>query len=148
MKNFETLVVFKSNNRVIHINMDGISHEESLTTPENGGNCINWILGHIIASRDDVFDILGVDIFCDEEFLSLYKRGSQNIVPDKAIKLDMLMEKLDSTLKILEDRIPLVDLSDNEEELKMLAFLGFHEAYHCGQIGIMRRIIGKAGVIK
>jgi hypothetical protein len=148
MKNFETLVVFKSNNRVIHINMEGITHEDSLKSPENGGNCINWILGHIIASRDDVFEILGTQKLCDEEFLSLYERGSKNVSPDKAVKLKKLIETLDATLIKLEERIPDVDLTEKEEELKMLAFLSFHEAYHCGQIGILRRIIGKEGAIK
>jgi hypothetical protein len=148
MKNFETLVVFKSNNRVIHINLDGITHKESLDSPDKGGNCINWILGHIIASRNDVFEILKADKLSDDKFLSLYKRGTRNVIPEKAFRIENLIEKLDSTLNILEEKIPEVDLSDNEENLKMLAFLSFHEAYHCGQIGILRRIIGKEGAIK
>jgi uncharacterized damage-inducible protein DinB len=31
---------------------------------------------------------------------------------------------------------------------ELLAFLQFHEAYHCGQIGLLRRIAGKEGKIK
>ena len=32
----------------INRNLDGLSHEESLVIPEPGGNCLNWVLGHIV----------------------------------------------------------------------------------------------------
>ena len=147
MKNLETLVVFNSNNQVIHINMKDVSHEDSLIAPDKGGNCINWILGHIIASRDDVFEVLGVDKYCSKEFFSLYGRGQKSFSNEKAIHIEDLLEKLDSTLQKLEDAISEADFEDKEEDLRHLAFLGFHEAYHCGQIGILRRIIGKPGAI-
>ena len=61
MHNFETLTVLKMNNRVININLEGITQEESLLSPEPGGNCINWVLGHMLISRDDINKILGID---------------------------------------------------------------------------------------
>lgn len=148
MKNLETLVVFNSNNQVIHINMKDVTHEDSLISPEKGGNCINWILGHIITSRDDVFEVLGLEKLCSKEFIGLYGRGQKNFSPEKARNIKELMEKLDDSLQRLQEHIPDIDFDDREEDLKHLAFLSFHEAYHCGQIGIMRRIIGKPGAIK
>lgn len=29
-----------------------------------------------------------------------------------------------------------------------LAFLQFHESYHAGQVGLLRRLLGKDGVIR
>ena len=43
--------------------------------------------------------------------------------------------------------LPQKDLSRDEEKIKNLMGLAFHEAYHAGQIGILRRVIGKEGVI-
>ena len=33
--------------RIVRLNADGISHEESLGQPQNAGNCLNWVLGHL-----------------------------------------------------------------------------------------------------
>ena len=35
-------------------NLEGMTHEESLLRPEKGGASINWILGHIVATRNRV----------------------------------------------------------------------------------------------
>ena len=37
--------------------------------------------------------------------------------------------------------------SDDGTKLDKLAFLQFHEAYHSGQLGLLRRIVGKPGAI-
>jgi hypothetical protein len=39
------------------------------------------------------------------------------------------------------------DLKDSEEKTDYLIGLGFHEAYHAGQLGILRRTLGKPGKI-
>jgi hypothetical protein len=40
--------------RVIKRQLDGVSHEESLVQPPFRGNCLNWVLGHIVCSRAEV----------------------------------------------------------------------------------------------
>jgi hypothetical protein len=37
MKNIEIFTVYKFNHNVIHYNLEGISHEESLAAPAGGG---------------------------------------------------------------------------------------------------------------
>ena len=38
----------------INRNLDDLTHEDSVFIPEPAGNCINWVLGHIvIGSRHD-----------------------------------------------------------------------------------------------
>ena len=44
--------------------------------------------------------------------------------------------------------LPQQDLDGDEEKIKSIVGLAFHEAYHAGQIGILRRVIGKEGVLK
>src|SRR5947208_2246034 len=92
MHNFETLTVLKANNRVIDINLKNLTHEESLVTPNTGGNSINWVLGHMIVSRDGMAEILGLERISDDNLVSLYKRGTQNISPGKGIKIEKLVE--------------------------------------------------------
>ena len=148
MNNQETLNIFRFNHRVIAINLKDVSNEESLASNTSGGNSINWILGHIIISRDDIFELLGLKRDCDEHFESLYSRGTQNIAKDKAIQIDKLIEIFNSSQQKLEDGVSNADFSANPDNLKQLSFLAFHEAYHVGQTGILRRVAGKEGAIK
>ena len=44
---------------VIHRQLDGLTNEDSLLQPSFRGNCLNWILGHIVFSREPVLAFLG-----------------------------------------------------------------------------------------
>jgi uncharacterized damage-inducible protein DinB len=148
MKNEETINVLKFNNRVLNINLAGITQEESLKSPEAGGNCINWVLGHIIVSRNDINEIVGLGKISDERLENLYSRGTQNINRENAEKIETLLEIFNGSQKALEDKVAETDLSSNADSLKELTFLAFHEAYHTGQTGLLRRVAGKEGAIK
>lgn len=42
-------------------NLDGITDEESLFIPQPAGNCINWVLDHVVAVRNTtVLTLAGV----------------------------------------------------------------------------------------
>jgi len=148
MKNEETINVFKYNNRVINVNLAGITQEESLASPEAGGNCINWVLGHIIVSRNDINEMLGLDKIADEKLEKIYSRGTANINSDNAVNINKLLEIYNNSQKLLEDKVAETDFSSDPDKLKSLTFLAFHESYHCGQTGLLRRVAGKDGAIK
>jgi hypothetical protein len=54
--------------------------------------------------------------------------------------------------KMYEDSQPFIiqglDKVKDEALMEQLTFMGFHEAYHLGQIGLLRNILGKEGAIK
>jgi uncharacterized damage-inducible protein DinB len=147
MHNFETLVVFKSSNIVLNRNLKDITHEESLVTPQGGGNSINWILGHIIISRDDIRESIGLKRLCGDE-MKIYDRLTEGLDPAKAFELSKLLEMYNSGQKELEDKLTETDLTGDKDNHKTVSFLAFHESYHTGQTGLLRRIIGKEGAIK
>jgi len=148
MKNEETLNVLRFNKFVLDINLKDITNEDSLVSSGAGGNCLNWVLGHIVVSRNDINEIVGLDKIADENLVKLYESGSANINPGNAEKIEKLLEIYNNSQKQLEDRVAEIDLSGELKKMKMLTFLAFHEAYHCGQIGLLRRIAGKEGAIK
>ncbi|MEZ4607315.1 MAG: hypothetical protein R2865_11090 [Deinococcales bacterium] len=45
--------IYIRNHRIIQRNLEGISAEESLQKAGEGNN-VNWIIGHIVASRNGV----------------------------------------------------------------------------------------------
>lgn len=148
MNNRETLWVYQFNNYVISVNLEGITHQESLISPQGGGNCLNWVLGHILVSRDDARGIVGLQRLSDEKMDSLYKRGTVKLDSNSAYPLEDLRGRMKAGQKELEDAIRSTDLSAKPDDLKELTTLAFHEAYHSGQTGLLRRIAGKDGAIK
>ena len=147
MHNYETLIVLKSSHMVLNRNLKDISHTESLVTPPGGGNSLNWVVGHIIVSRDDIRELIGLDKLCGDE-MKMYERDTEPVSPDKLIDLGKLLEMYNDGQNILEEKLKSTDLREENEKYRMVTFLAFHESYHVGQTGILRRIIGKEGAIR
>lgn len=138
-------------------NVKDVSHEESLQTPGEAGNCMNWIVGHIVSSRNGILAQLGLPPIRPAEQMTHYVRGSARLTAgDDAIAFDELLSDFDKAQDKIVDALertkpeqlaaPLpADANpfqvDNVGE--MLATLAFHENYHVGQLGVVRRLIGK-----
>jgi hypothetical protein len=136
--------LFSSNERVFKINFDGITHEESLKEINNC-NSANWILGHMVYIRNTILGLLGLPPLADEQMKGVYGRGVVKPDMSKALNLNMLK-------KMYEDSQPYImqglDKVKEEALMEQLTFMGFHEAYHLGQIGLLRKMLGKEGGIK
>lgn len=137
-----------SNYKVISMNLEDITHEESMIFPNGDANCMNWILGHMIYIRNAFLNILGEESVWDNEKFSAYNRGE---IPlnrkDELINFEELKSYLKDSQDKLESAFNKLEKIDHEN-VNDLAILSFHEAYHSGQIGYLRRILGKPGVIK
>jgi hypothetical protein len=152
-------MLFGINYEVLKKNLDGITHEESLIQPEGGGNCLNWVLGHIVATRDNVMLLLNQAPVWDSDIAGIYQRGSdplhdgskaqplEKIVADLGRSQDRLVAGL-ATVSAPELSAPSPDKSVAETVGELLFVLQFHEAYHAGQAGLLRRIAGHEGAIK
>lgn len=147
MYNFELISIFDSSHEVINMSVNDISHEESLVSPPAGGNSINWVLGHMIFHRDVTREILGLEKLYGGS-LEQYARGSGQLQPAKAIEFSRLIEMYNSGHKALTEKLKNTDLIPDAEKRETVTTLAFHEAYHVGQVGILRRVIGKEGAIK
>ena len=144
--------------RTIAMNTEGMSHEDSICQPAPDGNCANWIVGHVTAVQNEVMKLLGEAPAWDSEAL---ERTARPITTEaEAIDWDvMLSELLASEKRCLAaiDRLSPEKLDEPGHpnplggELtfgELLNFLGFHQCYHAGQIGMARRVAGLDGVIK
>ena len=143
-------------NRSLGMNLEGVTHEESLIHPEAGGNCINWVLGHIVVHRDKMLGMLGQPTLLDEATTARYDRGSRPILAqdDGVQTLEVLKDALEQSY----DRVRAVLSAADEATFAApsgkstlgdsLVFLLGHEWYHGGQVGLLRRITGHAGAIQ
>jgi uncharacterized damage-inducible protein DinB len=146
---------------VVRLNLEGISHEESLIQPRPAGNCLNWVLGHLLTIYNELLPLLGQPQVLPSGALAPYARGSSPITrPSEALPLQDLVSawneaaaRVDAGLaelpaERLMEPVPDSPTGDPDETTGSLLFtVLFHQAYHAGQLGILRRIAGKPGAI-
>jgi hypothetical protein len=146
---------------VVRLNLDGMTHEDSLVQPHPAGNCSNWVIGHLLTIYTDALPLLGQKAVRPREELSHYARGAPPIKhPAEALPLEELKKgwdescaRFDAGLAALPEdrlteRVPNSPTNNPDETMgSLLATLLFHQAYHSGQLGVLRRIAGKPGAI-
>ena len=71
--------LFKTNHWVVTHQTEGLTHEDSLLQLPFRGNCLNWVLGHILVSREQVLGMLGIEGSWTEEEIGRYKYDSEPI---------------------------------------------------------------------
>jgi uncharacterized damage-inducible protein DinB len=137
-------------------NLEGLTHEESLSAPEPGGNSLNWVLGHLLVYRNNVMKLLGQPPAWDSPKAARYARGSAPLGPDDdpapletlRAALDESQGRLVAALRACPEEDLLAPMEGGGEPLaQRLAVLGFHEGYHGGQIALLRRLLGRTGAI-
>jgi hypothetical protein len=144
-------------------NTADITHEESLRAPAPGGNCLNWIVGHILVSRGAILRLLDGMSWLSAGEESLYTRGTPGLPADgTAVDFGRLREGLRETGQDIARRLADIPAERLAEELDsstfparltlptraaFLTLLLFHESYHAGQLGIGRRLLGRSGMI-
>ena len=145
----------------IHRNMEGIDDEASLERVGAGGNCANWVLGHIVATRRRLLDHLGGEHPLSTERAARYVRGSDPLGPgSEALTIDELTRVLDATQDTIRELLPAQDDAFFEQQVpdlfddqktqsrgQQLATIIFHETYHAGQLGVIRHAIGREPAI-
>jgi uncharacterized damage-inducible protein DinB len=147
---------------VLERNLSEMSEQEAQVAPQKGGNCMNWVLGHITRTRLVFLQGFGKELpFPLEEFDAYDDRGGVPFTGETALPLEelkrrykALQEPLVKTLHelpldIMDKPAPFSPTANPKETIgTLLASFAFHEAYHTGQTGLLRRVAGKAGVIK
>ncbi|MBC8423964.1 DinB family protein [bacterium] len=142
--------------------VEDISHADSLVQPSPAGNCMNWVAGHIAGSRMGTLEVVGVDSVWNADRRARYKRGSDPLSGDdgavdfaeivgifNASQAPLLAALPGLTAERLDAPAPFSPGNDENETVgSLLAGLAFHESYHCGQLGILRRLLDRDGFIK
>jgi len=146
------------------LNTEDITDEEALVFPAGDANCMNWIVGHIIDARNQLLTLLKEQPVWDNEEFDYYARGAN---PKQSLKLFLPFTRLIEYFKSSYERVAegiknatsdqldnifTISLKDgttiNHTLLEWLTVFSFHESYHTGQTGMLRRVLGKEGKIK
>jgi|RhiMetdeSRZDD1v2_1073273.scaffolds.fasta_scaffold436823_2 uncharacterized damage-inducible protein DinB len=142
---------------IVRRNVGEITHEESLKQPEPAGNCVNWVLGHLVSARSEFLRGLGAEPVWGEADCRLYERHGQPIKGAREAKpleeiwkaYDLTQERIrkavsELTPQQLAQKAPFSPSNNPKETVgSLLTVFAFHDAYHTGQTGVLRRIVGK-----
>jgi uncharacterized damage-inducible protein DinB len=125
---------------------DGINDKDALQRPINQGNHINWLLGHIATCRFMLFNLIGGKE--SDPYFNIYFKGYN--AETKYPKLKEIKKNWEKASGLLIEKIE--SISDEEMETEIagkggkpkdfISFFTYHEAYHLGQIGYARKILG------
>ena len=138
---------------VIALNVEGLTHADSLASAAGGGNTANWILGHLVNVQNGVMALIGAPPVWESEQLERARFDHPIREAGDAIDWDSLVERFNASrdaclaaLASLTDEAlaePMSDpFGDDTTRAGMLGLLCTHQWYHAGQLGMARRAAG------
>lgn len=146
---------------LVQENAKGLTDAECLLQMPGGGSTVNWIAGHLLSTRNALLGMLGADPVWADPRAADYGRGTQPVtdagqgVPCAEIlgefvasQEPLLAALAELTPEQLAQPAPFSPAGRKDETVgTLLPALAFHEAYHAGQIGLLRRLAGKQGSV-
>jgi len=152
LETFRTQLQFTES--VLRKNAGDISHEESLRSFQPAGNGLNWVLGHLVAIRSGMLKALGGEAVWSADEVAPYDRHAaaygKSSKPKPLAEIWNAFALTQERLMELAARLTPAQLSEAlpaggpfKTRGELLAVLGFHDAYHGGQTGVIRRLLGK-----
>ena len=149
-------LIFKLNNGLVKRSLDGLSDDEVWHRIGGSGNPIAWLLGHLTEARAALLRELAADF--DPGWGGIFRRGSaladrSGYPPREAIErgwqaTHALMRDAFASAKpehlagpARRNVFPGVTTFADE-----IGGLAFHESYHVGQIGFIRKQLGHSAV--
>lgn len=147
---------YAHNIEIVKAQTAGLTHADSLVQLPFRANCMNWIIGHLVANRYSVLKLLGVDVSHEWQAIKRYAYDSEPVTGEGpgVIPLGDLLEILAQAQKRIERRTaemsadefsqPAAPYGDHYMPLdEWILFYLFHDSYHLGQTEIMRQAAGK-----
>jgi uncharacterized damage-inducible protein DinB len=144
-------------NFVVNRNLEGINQRDSLVHPQPEGQTFNWILGHMVKTRNEILELMGRKSLYPKNKFEMYT--PKGFSEAKALDIEELKGAFNALQIELEHGIKSLSPAKLNEPASLrpdrsdtvgsiLNTIMWHEAYHAGQLGTMRRVIGKEGKIK
>jgi uncharacterized damage-inducible protein DinB len=144
--------LFAKNAQMLERATQGIPAEKWLTQPTDNSNHLLWIAGHMAVHRAKVLNLLG-EAWTDP-WGKLFVRGATLAAPEAY----PAVEEVQRTWADVCQRVSAALARASAETLAKpsqpptpsfdgtlggtIAFLAFHETYHVGQVGYLRKALG------
>jgi DinB superfamily len=137
---------------VFQTNAESLKQKDFLVQTDTDGLHFNWILGHVLHSRQILLEALGAEPSVkNTEILKAYSRGSKTQAAEIMSSQDLL-QALEVSQAALEKSLEDADFASPSPMGKgtledYFELMTWQETYHAGQSGVLRRLAGFAGQI-
>jgi len=143
---------FERNASYVQSHLDGLTHADSLVQPPVNGNCINWILGHIVCYRNYALQMCGLPTVGSDTMAKRYARDSAPVL-GAAADVAGFAELAQAYWNAHEQLVAYLLTITPEQAGEVVTSAGFtmpraelltsfmrHESYHAGQFELLREI--------
>ena len=148
-------LLFKINNSMVTRGLDGLSDDEAWYQMEGKGNPVAWIVGHLTETRAQMLGLLGAP--WDAGWSTAFPRGgerrdraaypSRSAIEARFNETHEAMRAAFASLTAERLAAPApVSIAGAKTIADLLAFFAFHEAYHLGQVGFIRKQLGHSSL--
>ena len=149
-------LIFKLNNGLITRSLEGLADDEVWRQPAGGGNPIGWIAGHVTEARASLLGALGApyEIGWGKRFARGSGLDDASAYPPRAA-VEAAWNATHSRMReafaaLTAERLAEAWQGTPRPGVKtladLLAFYAFHESYHVGQIGYVRKLLGHSAI--
>ncbi|HOD67137.1 MAG TPA: DinB family protein [candidate division Zixibacteria bacterium] len=157
MTNSENLLyMMRINQRALKALLDDITEEESMVRGRDSLLHIRWLTGHLVYNVNHVLAMIGsLPVMLPSSYKQLFDRGSAitndpKAYPSLAALRSELLDLHDRLIDVLpgvsdddlDEPLP-KDAGFNAVRLNAASFMCMHTFYHCGQIAMIRRVLGR-----
>jgi len=146
---------FRTTHQLLHMCLSDLDRETATRRARgNEGPSILWIVGHLLEYRSKMLGLLGVsreptfsDIFNNQSATD----GSNYPTMDEILaEWDVIQGELESALPGVDTETLLQPSGEagphgEKRPLDDLVFVTWHESYHMGQLGALRKSMGMPG---
>ncbi|HJU84544.1 MAG TPA: DinB family protein [Holophagaceae bacterium] len=145
---------FKTTQRMLEMNLDGFPEDRAGQAIAPGIAAPAWLVGHLVRSRRGILRLLGAPLPEDPAWDPYQRHADGQGAHLPLADLLGAFQATDAPLKAALQAVPdwtqptLNPALQQEQPLEqVVGFLHTHEAYHVGQLGLMRRLAGLKGAI-
>ena len=144
--------MFKANTDIVNKAIADVEPDHWFRKPGDDSNHLTWVLGHLIVHRGHILKTLGVDY--DNTWAELFARGAERTADvdyPSAEEMRNAWEQVSTALTAaLKNPSPEVMAQAPPKGLPTfdgkvsgsVAFLGFHDTYHVGQVSFLKKWLG------
>jgi hypothetical protein len=147
--------MMKNEHEIMLKQTDGLSHADSLIQPQPGGNCLNWVVGHLVENLGTILGILGAPKPGGLPDMKRYGYGSEPITGEATdvLPFEALVEHYGLLNEAICARLEKMTEAQFEDEIELWQgrktrgwaafFFFFHNTYHLGQLEQLRNLAGR-----
>lgn len=145
------------NSRLYAGALEGLTREQLNRRCGPDSSPLVWIAGHLVSSRYGMAGLAGISM--EVQWQDLFKRYSQIVEPDAYPDIEQIKNSFGEIGGRLTERLG--QITDEELDASSprdfpvadksvrggLVFLAWHESYHVGQMGFLRKWLGYKSLV-